>query len=166
MVLTIHGPGLALPPAAPPAAATSQAAADDDSKSEWEFSSSSSEGPTPEAAPLLPVQRAWGPPPHLLRSDVLRAPSFAPREAPQAFQGLLNNLATFRIADVAAEFRSARVGDGGTVYIWLRLLFGGAPAHADANAGDTKSEFYVQVTLSPTGLSQPGQPDAWDAALS
>lgn len=97
-----------------------------------------------------------------MRSDVLRVLAFALREAPQAFQCLLNSRATFGSARVG----SARFGDDGTVYIWLRLLFGGAPAHADASSGDTRSEFDVQVTLSPMVLSQPRQPDPWDAALS
>lgn len=119
----------------------------------------------PRAAPLLPVQRAHGLPPHLVRSDVLWALALAPREEPQAFQGLLNSLATFRMADVAAEVASARVGADGIVYIWVRLQFGSAPAHADASAGHTRSEFYVQVTLCPAVLHQPRQPDAWDAAL-
>lgn len=157
-----------MPTAAPGiAAATSQEEAADSAEDDsWEFSSSGCEVQAPYESPLLPLNRARGPPPHWVRSDVLRALAFAQREAPQASQGLLNSLATFRVADVAAEVSSARVGADGMVYVRLRLQFGSAPAHADASAGDRRSEFYVQVTLSPTVIHQPRQPDAWDAALS
>lgn len=146
-----------LPTAAPGiAAATSKKEVGDSVEDDsWEFSSSSSDVQAPYGAPLLPENRARGPPPHLERSDVLRALAFAPREAPQAFQGLLNGL---------PGPASARVGADGVVYVWLWLQFGSAPEHEDASAGDRRSEF-IQVTRSPTVIYQPRQPDAWDAAL-
>lgn len=40
------------------------------------------------------------------------------------------------------------------------------PASADSSAGDGRSVYFVQVTLSPTVMHQSWRLDAWDAALS